>query len=91
MNRLISAIRILYTVVLLLFGLEIVTLMLVNDSMSKSGKVPSVLLITAVGLFLLLLVSRLLHSRSPKWLWLGVPTTLVIIAFGTYLLLFPAF
>lgn len=84
MNRLTSVVRIFYTAVLLLFGLAIMVVTLVNDSMSKSGKVPSSLLITAVVLFLLLLAARILQSRSSKWLWLGVPTILAIAGFGAY-------
>ena len=91
-----SFVRILYTAILTLFGLGLVAYYPLMMSAAASGhgsfNVFSVQGILPALLFLMLLISRALFYRSPKWLLLGLPTTLVIFGlmlFLVYIQLFP--
>lgn len=84
-NRFVSIVRIFYTVLLVLGGLFLVLYYSVMPKLAASGhgtfSVLSLQSLVLVFSFLLLLVSRLLYYRSPKWLWLGVPSVLLPIGF----------
>lgn len=82
-QRFVSFVRIFYTVELLLLGLGILVLFEASRSAAAAGhgsfNLFSLQDTLVVGLFLLLLSSRILVSRSPKWLLLGVPTNVALL------------
>ncbi|HVU80142.1 MAG TPA: hypothetical protein VHD37_02135 [Candidatus Paceibacterota bacterium] len=84
MNRFVSIVRIFYTTTLILFGLGIFLLQTTSIIGIQHGHGSFTVFWqnTAIGvvLWVLLLASRLLYYRSPKWLWLGVPTIVCILA-----------
>ncbi|HVV39169.1 MAG TPA: hypothetical protein VHD31_02480 [Candidatus Paceibacterota bacterium] len=88
-NHFISFVRILYTSVLVLFGLALVPYYVVMISASQNGHGSFSFLstqgIVPALLFGLLLVSRIMYARSPKWLLLGSPTILAIVGVIGYL------
>jgi|GEM_PF-6650529 len=95
MNRFISFVRIFYTINLILLGLGLVSLYYGIYVASQHGHGPLNLLapqnIVIIGLYLLLLISRLLVSRSSNWLWLGLPTILAVYGFIAFSVLYPIF
>ena len=91
MSRFISVVRIFYTAVLLLLGLAVFIWTMVSIAAAGNDHAPFNIfsftnLVIAV-LFISLLVSRILYSHSPKWLWLGLPSILVIAGFAGYIFL----
>lgn len=79
----ISSVRILYTAVLILFGLALVPYYVGMTSAAANGhgsfSILSLEGILPALLVLLLLVSRVLYKQSLTWLWLGAPTILAIL------------
>ena len=75
-------VRILYTVTLLLVGLAFVTFLMVDYTASQNGHGTfhffSFANIVVLALFGLLLASRILAEKRPVWLWLGVPSMIVV-------------
>ena len=93
MNQFVSVVRIFYTVTLLLFGLAIAALLSASRAAEANGHAPDPFLgqsiVELVGLFVLLLASRLLYYRSPRWLWLGLPTIVIIYGFVGFSIIYP--
>jgi hypothetical protein len=85
-------VRIFYTAVLILYGLTLLIFTLVSISASQNGHVATTSLLwqsIPYDLFVLLLISRVMQSRNPNWLWLGLPTILAILGFAGYIFLLP--
>jgi hypothetical protein len=93
MNRLISTIRIFYTVTLLLLALGGAVFYMIERAAAQHGSIgnfQSQNHIIFLAFFFLLLASRLLYYRSSQWLWLGTPTILAILGFVGYILYLPS-
>jgi len=89
MNIFLSFIRVLYTGVLIVFGLALIPYYSVMISGSANGhglfSIFSYQAIVPVLLFGLLFIARLLQSQSPKWLLLGLPAILAIAGFAGFI------
>jgi len=89
MSSFVSFVRVFYTVVLILLGLGLIVYYPLMLAASANGhgsfSIFSLQGITPALLFALLLVSRVLQSRSPKWLLLGLPTLLLIVGFAGFI------
>ncbi len=90
MDHVISFVRVLYTASLILYSLGLFVYYTLMFSATSNGHGSfsffSLTGIIPMFLFFLLFISRILHTRSSKWLWLGLPTVMVMYGFIGYIL-----
>lgn len=94
MKIFISFVRIFYTVTLVLLVPAGFILYMLGEVGAQHGSPETSRLetdIVFISFFVLLLISRLLYYRSPKWLWLGLPTILAMYGFLGFSLLYSYF
>jgi hypothetical protein len=83
--RWISLLKSVYSIVLVIFGVEAITLARLNY-IKFCAEAYNPFTLPNVALFALL-IATILSARSPAWLWLGAPSMCYILGFHLFIFL----